>query len=172
MEQPGDPYRSAPTAAQFICLVCYRSMAVHPGECPKCGVERLSLSDPEVRIEVRAEAEKRLQNRLYGEWFWCYIAAGIMSALFISFPLTGGLVGSGIWLLTTMLLGSANLKLYERFKTKSAMRLYAERRRRFALAAAGQQKLLPAPRADDPEDADMPHVLELLGARVEPEKQG
>src|SRR5207302_5062223 len=130
----------------------------------------LPLSDPEVRLEVRAEAEKRLQNRIYGEWFWCYIVAGILAAPCFIFLGLGPMVGSGLWLLVTMAVGSANLKLYERFKTKSAMRLYAERRRRFALAAAGQQKLLPAPRADDPEDADIPHVLDILGARVEPTK--
>ena len=57
-----DPYRSEPTQPQFVCVVCYRSLSVHAGECHRCGVERLSLSDPEVRAEVRAEAERRCRN--------------------------------------------------------------------------------------------------------------
>lgn len=161
-----DPYRSPPAAPQFVCVVCWRSLAVHAGECPRCGVERLPLTDPEVRVEVRAEAERRLQARLYGEWFWSYVFAAIVAALFISFPVTGGLVGSGIWLAGTMLLGSGFVRLYEKLNARSALRLYSDRRRRFALAAARQQAL-PA-RADDPEDADLPHVLALLGAHVEP----
>lgn len=160
-----DPYRSPPTAPQFVCVVCYRTLAVHAGECRRCGVDLLPLTDPQVRIEVRAEAERRLQSRLYGEWFWSYVLAAIVAALTISFPLTGGLVGSGLWLGATLLAGSAFVKLYEKLNARSALRLYSDRRRRFALAAA-RQKLLPA-RADDPEDADLPHVLALLGARVD-----
>ncbi|HEX8952014.1 MAG TPA: hypothetical protein VF945_09225, partial [Polyangia bacterium] len=65
-------------------------------------------------------------------------------------------------------LGAANVKLYERLNARSALRLYADRRRRLALATSGgAQKLLPA-RADDPEDADLPHVIALLGAKLEP----
>jgi hypothetical protein len=161
-----DPYRSAPSAPQFVCVVCYRSLSVHPGECPTCGVDRLPLSDPEVRAEVRAEAERRLQNKLYGEWMGAYLLAGMFAALFVVFPLTGGLLGGGIWIITTMLFGSINLKIWERLSKRSALHLYAERRRRFALAAAERQKALPARRSDDPEDADLAKVLELLGCKV------
>jgi hypothetical protein len=164
-----DVYRSEPREPQFICVVCYRSMSVHAGECPRCGVDRLPLGDAEVRAEVRAEAERRVQKRLYGEWFWLYLAAWVVTTP-VRFLVGGFLPAAALWVIATLMVGSANVKLYERLNARSALRLFAERRRRFALASApggaGAQKLLPA-RADDPEDADLPHVLELLGARVE-----
>jgi hypothetical protein len=164
-----DPYRSEPTQAQFVCVVCWRSLSVHAGECPRCGVDRLSLADPEVRAEVRAEAEKRMQKRLYGEWFWCYLAAFVVSIPF-RFFIPGIILSYATALVTMIVLGSANVKLYERLNPHSMLRLYGDRRRRLALATSGASpKLLPA-RADDPEDADLPHVLELLGARIEEKK--
>lgn len=163
-----DPYRSLPTEAQFVCVVCYRSLSVTPGECPSCGVDRLPLGDPEVRAEVRAEAEKRLQNRHYGEWFWSYLVAA-----FASTPLTllvhGMLPAGVVWLAATLLLGSANVKIYERLNPRSILRLYADRRARLQPPTSAAHKLLPA-RADDPEDAELPRVLALLGARVDPSK--
>jgi hypothetical protein len=160
-----DVYRSEPRDPQFICVVCYRSLSVHAGECPHCGVERLPLADPEVRADVRGEAERRVQNRLYGEWFWSYLVAFI-AAVPVRFFVGDILKAMALWVTAGVLLGAANVKLYERLNARSMLRLVAERRRRFALATApgGAQKLLPA-RADDPEDADLPHVLELLGAR-------
>jgi hypothetical protein len=161
-----DPYRTEPTDAQFICVVCFRSMSVHAGECVACGVDRLALADPEVRAEVRAEAEKRVQKRLYGEWFWLYLAAWVVTTP-IRFLVGGFLPAAALWVLATLVVGAANVKLYERLNARSALRLFAERRRRLALATAGgSPKLLPA-RADDPEDAELAHVLELLGARVD-----
>ncbi len=164
-----DVYRSEPRDPQFICVVCYRSMAVHAGECPRCGVERLPLSDPEVRAEVRAEAERRVQNKLYAEWFWSYLLAFLVMALPVRLVIGDPLQAMILWVLASVPLGAVNVRLYERLNGRSTMRLIAERRRRFALASGpdgGAQKLLPA-RADDPEDADLPHVLELLGARVD-----
>jgi hypothetical protein len=165
-----DPYRSPPTAPQFICVVCYRSLSVHAGECAACGVDRLPLADPEVRADVRAEAERRLQNRHYGEWFWLYLVSWLMTAMPVFFLVHSPVARFVVWIATTLLLGGANVKLYERLNARSVLRLYADRRRRHALEAAGAApKALPA-RADDPEDADLPHVLKLLGARVD-EKQ-
>jgi len=161
-----DPYRTEPTQPQFICVVCYRSLSVHAGECPRCGVDRLSLADPAVRAEVRAEAERRVQKRLYGEWFWLYLAAWVVTTP-VRFIVPGFLPAAALWVMATLVVGAANVKLYERLNARSALRLFADRRRRLALATSGgSQKLLPA-RADDPEDAELPHVLELLGARVE-----
>ena len=161
-----DPYRSDPTQPQFVCVVCYRSLAVHAGECPRCGVERLSLGDPEVRAEVRAEAERRLQNRHYGEWFWCYLIAFLM-AIPVRFFIPNLLEALAVALATTFVLGAANVKIWERLNARSMLRLYADRRRRLPGASGDPpQKLLPA-RADDPEDAELAHVLELLGARVD-----
>jgi hypothetical protein len=159
-----DPYRTEPTQPQFICVVCYRSLSVHAGECPSCGVERLSLGDPEVRMEVRAEAEKRLQNRHYGEWFWCYLVA-FLTAIPVRFFIHDIFEAFVVALATTFVLGAANVKIWERLNKRSMLRLYADRRNR--LPGATGQKMLPAARADDPEDADLPHVLELLGARVD-----
>jgi hypothetical protein len=164
-----DPYRSQPTQAQFVCVVCFRSLSVHAGECPRCGVDRLSLSDPEVRAEVRAEAEKRMQKRLYGEWFWLYLV-GFIVATPVSYLVLDRLQAMALWVISALVIGSANVKIYEKLNGRSVLRLYADRRRRLALAeasgGAAAQKLLPA-RADDPEDAELAHVLELLGAQLE-----
>ena len=162
-----DPYRTEPTDAQFICVVCYRSLSVHAGECPSCGVERLPLSDPEVRAEVRAEAERRVQKRLYGEWFWLYLAAWVVTTP-VRFIVPGFLPAAALWVAATLAVGAANVKLYERLNARSALRLFADRRKRLALATSGgAQKLLTA-RADDPEDADLKQVIALLGAKLEP----
>ena len=162
-----DPYRTEPTDAQFICVVCYRSLSVHAGECPVCGVVRLPLSDPEVRAEVRAEAERRVQKRLYGEWFWLYLAAWVVTTP-VRFIIPGFLPAAALWVAATLVVGAANVRLYERLNARSALRLYADRRKRLALATSGgAQKLLPA-RADDPEDADLKHVIAMLGAKIEP----
>jgi hypothetical protein len=151
-------------------VVCYESLAVQPGPCPRCGVDRLPLGDPEVRADVRAEAERRLQKKMYGEWFWCYMVAAAAAAIFVAFPLTGGLLGGAVWVAATMALGTLNVKLYERLNARSALRLYADRRQRLAPSRA--PKALPAheeqPRPDgDPEDADLPRVLTFLGARLD-----
>ncbi len=162
-----DPYRTEPTDAQFICVVCYRSLSVHAGEYPRCGVDRLPLSDPEVRAEVRAEAERRVQKRLYGEWFWLYLAAWVVTTP-VRFLIPGFLPAAVLWVAATLVVGAANVKLYERLNARSALRLFADRRRRLALATSGgAQKLLPA-RADDPEDAELKQVIAMLGAKLEP----
>jgi ribosomal protein L40E len=170
-----DPYRSEPTQPQFVCVVCYRSLSVHAGECERCGVERLSLADPEVRDEVRAEAEKRLQNRHYGEWFWCYLVA-FLTAIPVRFFVKDIFEAFVIALGATFVIGAANVKIWERLAPGSMLRLYADRRRRLAAATTpgeAGQKLLAAPapapavRADDPEDAELGKVLELLGAKVD-----
>jgi hypothetical protein len=73
-------------------------------------------------------------------------------------------------LAATFVLGAANVKIWERLNPQSVLRLYADRRKRLPSAtgdAPAKQKLLPAVRADDPEDAELPRVLELLGARVD-----
>jgi hypothetical protein len=165
-----DPYRSEPAEPQFVCVVCYRSLSVHPGECATCGVDRLPLGDPEVRAEVRAEAERRLQKRVYGEWFWLYLAAWVVTTP-VRFLIPGFLPAAALWVAATWVVGAANVKLYERLNANSALRLFADRRRRLELATSGAasgsaQKLLPA-RADDPEDAELGNVLALLGARVD-----
>jgi hypothetical protein len=180
MTTGSDPYRSPPVEPQFVCVVCYASLSAQPGACKKCGVDRLPLGDPAVRADVRAEAEKRLQQKVYGEWFWCYLVAAAAAALFIAFPLTGGLFGGFVWVGATMLLGTLNVKLYERLNPHSTLRLYADRRAR--LAAPAQKALppptdapppmdappqAPPPSSADPEGADLPRVLTFLGARVD-----
>lgn len=165
-----DVYRSEPRDPQFVCVVCYRSLSIHAGECARCGVDRLPLGDPAVRAEVRAEAERRVQNKLYGEWFWSYLVAFLVMALPARLIVGDMLQAMFVWTALSVPLGALNVKIYERLNGRSTMRLVAERRRRLALATAGAggeaQKLLPA-RADDPEDADLSHVLDFLGARVD-----
>jgi hypothetical protein len=164
----GDPYRSPPVEPQFVCLVCFRSLSVQPGECPTCGVARLALADPEVRDELRAEAERRVQARVYGEWFWCYLIAFIVTTPmgFLAGDLWRRLV---FWIVSAMLVGGANVKIYERLAPGSMLRLFADRRRRLLPAAADAPKLLPA-HAEDAEDADIRRVLQLLGAQDDSKK--
>lgn len=156
-----DPYRSPPTEPQFVCIACYGSMSVQPGQCQHCGVDRLPLGDPAVRAEVRAEAERRLQKRQYAEWFWCCMAAAMASLPIL--PLAPGLLGYALYLAATFTLVTFNVRLYERLRPNSALRLYADRRRR--LAAVLSHKALPP--HEDPEDAELPRVLAFLGAHVE-----
>jgi hypothetical protein len=162
----GDPFRSPPSEPQFVCLVCYRSLSVQPGECAECGVARLPLSDPEVREVLRAEAERRLQARVYGEWFWCYLVAFLVTTPmgFVAGDLWRRLV---LWLVSSMLLGGANVKIYERLAPRSMLRLFADRRRRLLPPASDAPRQLPA-HADDAEDADLRRLLQLLGAREAP----
>jgi hypothetical protein len=164
----GDPYRSPPVEPQFVCLVCYRSLSVQPGECPACGVARLALANPEVRDELRAEAERRVQARVYGEWFWCYLVAFLVTTPmgFLAGDLWRRLV---FWIVSAMVLGGANVKIYERLAPRSMLRLFADRRRRLLPAPADAPKLLPA-HAEDAEDADIRRVLQLLGAKDDTKK--
>ena len=72
-------------------------------------------------------------------------------------------------LAATFVVGAANVKIWERLNR--ALDAAAVRGSAAALGAGderreAEQKLLPA-RADDPEDAELPQVLELLGARVD-----
>ncbi len=159
----GDPYRSPPVDPQFVCLVCFRSLSVQPGECPACGVPRLALANPEVRDELRAEAERRVQARVYGEWFWCYLVAFLVTTPmgFLGGDLWRRLV---LWIISAMLVGGANVKIYESLAPRSMLRLFADRRRRLLPPAADAPKLLPA-HAEDGEDADVRRLLQLLGAK-------
>ena len=167
-DDSGDPYRSPPVEPQFVCLVCFKSLSVQPGECPECGVARLPLSDPEVRDELRAEAERRVQARVYGEWFWCYFL-GFLVTTPIGF-LTGDIWQRLLfWIGSAMVVGGANVKLYEKLNPRSMLRLFADRRRRLTLPAAEQPKLLPA-HAEDAEDADLRRLLHVLGAGEDPRK--
>jgi hypothetical protein len=52
----------------FVCVACYRSASKGPGICRDCGVARLPLDNPQVLEDLRAEAERRVQKRLYREY--------------------------------------------------------------------------------------------------------
>ena len=161
-----DPYRSPPTEPQFVCIACFSSLSVQPGACARCGVDRLPLGDPAVRAEVRAEAERRLQKKLYGEWFRSYTLAAMAASLLVAFLVSGPFSGLA-WVTVTLAIGMLNTRIHERLLPHSAMRLYADRRKRLRLDAAGRMKMLPAHTDEDPEDAELPRVLAFLGARVE-----
>jgi hypothetical protein len=168
MSVTDSPYRTTPSRAMYVCLVCYSSLSVHPGECPKCDVERLPLADPRVRQELRAEAERRLEKRMYGEYFGLSLLGFIMAAPVILF------FGEIPWMLAAVGLAGVNTQLYGRFRKRSALHVFAERRRRLGreLASPSERLLLPAssdqkPPDDDPEALDLEHVLSWLGAKID-----
>jgi hypothetical protein len=155
----------------YVCLVCHRSLSIHPGECAECGVERRPLADPQVRADLRAVAEERLQKRMYGEYFGLSLLGFILALPTFLLDL-GLLMGLIPWLLVSLALARVNTKLYAALRPRSALGLYAERQRRLSRALAGDQEklLLPAPApasSDDPEDLDIDHMLSWLGAQLD-----
>jgi hypothetical protein len=177
------PYREGAAAVpRFVCIVCYRRLASHPTVCRTCHVEMLDLSDPAVREQVRLEAEKRLQRRMYREWS----AVGVASfALAVPAAYFVGMAG--------LFLGAAIMPVvargYARVRKNSAMATYAARRQRLS-AELGTNVALPEVREDlfgrkhpsgmqvpdeaiaqlvdlDPEHLEMEKLLAWLGARLD-----
>ena len=134
------PYRSTMSKGMYVCLVCFSSLSAHPGECPKCDVEKLPVADPRVREELRAEAERRLEKRMYGEYFSLSLLGFIMTLPVIVF------LGEIPWILAAVGLAGVNTQLYGRFRKHSALHVFAERRRRLRreLASPAERLLLPA----------------------------
>ncbi|HZS41442.1 MAG TPA: hypothetical protein VFF06_31650 [Polyangia bacterium] len=176
------PYRDAQAIPRFLCIVCYRSLSAYSGDCPRCGVPRLDLSDPRVREQVRGEAEKRLQRRMLREY----------SMLSVS---SAALVAPAMWWLgalafvlvppVTMVMSRA----YAAIRRNSAIATYASRRQRISaelgvdvrVGEIDQSRLrfgkprpeLPddksiAMHADtDPLQLEMERLLEWLGAELD-----
>jgi hypothetical protein len=119
------PYREPGRVPRFICIVCYRSMSSYAGACRTCGVDRLDLSAPEVREQVRLEAEKRLQKSMYREYSVLALTSGAVVA-----PAMWWLGGLAFVLVppVTMMVARA----YAAIKRNSAIATFAARRRRIS----------------------------------------
>jgi hypothetical protein len=149
-----------------VCLVCYKHVSEHAGLCPTCEVDLLSLEDPAVRADLRAEAERRLQKKMYGEYF------GLSLLGFACAVPTLPFVGELLYFVVAIGAGWGLTRLWTAARPRSALALYAERRRRLGAELAGRapQKALPAPgegSADtmesDPEGLDIAATLRWLG---------
>jgi len=175
------PYRSSTAIPRYLCIVCYRSLSQYPGECRTCGVDRLDLSSPEVREQVRLEAEKRLQKRMYNEYSILALASGAVVA-----PAMWWLGGFAFIFVppVTMVVARA----YAAIKRNSAIATFASRRRRISAELgidvqldevrdtfAGRQRSVPllkdaqiASNVDvDPGQLEMEPLLAWLGARLD-----
>jgi hypothetical protein len=175
------PYRDAKAPPRFLCIVCYRSLSAYSGDCPRCGVPRLDLSDPRVREQVRGEAEKRLQRRMLREYSLLSVSSAAMVA-----PAMWWLGALAFVLVppVTMVMSRA----YAAIRRNSAIATYAARRRRISaelgvdvrvgetrtgsLAIRQPEPVLPddsiASSSDvDPAQLEMELLLEWLGAELD-----
>ncbi|MFI5289928.1 MAG: hypothetical protein ACHQ17_09780 [Polyangia bacterium] len=174
------PYRST-AIPRYLCIVCYRSLSQYAGVCRTCGVERLDLSSPEVREQVRLEAEKRLQKRMYNEYSILALASGAVVA-----PAMWWLGGFAFIFVPPVTMAVA--RAYAAIKRNSAIATFASRRRRISAELGvdvqldevhdtftGRQRSAPLPKdaqiannADiDPGQLEMEPLLAWLGARLD-----
>jgi hypothetical protein len=166
------PYRGG-SGGRWGCIVCYRYLSPHAGLCPQCGVDLLSLADPNVRAELRAEAERRLQKRMYGEYF-----ALSLLGFAIAIPILP-IAGEIVFIVASLGVGQLATRAWARLRPRSALALYAQRRQRLALELAGktQQRALPAAGESthegegDPADLDLDETISWLGMSEAPPKK-
>lgn len=177
------PYRDAQAIPRFICIVCYRTLSAYAGDCPACGVPRLDLSEPQVREQVRAEAEKRLQRRMFREYSLLSVssAAVVAPAMWWLGALAFVLVPP-----VTMVVSRA----YAAIRRNSAIATYAARRKRISaelgvdvrVGEVTQSRLrFGKPEAQLPDDSiatssdvdpaqlEMERLLAWLGAKLDDE---
>lgn len=84
-------YRTPDTStARYLCTVCMRTASSAAGVCPRCGVERPALDNPQVVEELRRRAEARVQRRQARGWA---AVIGLGAALAFAIYLAIGLVG-------------------------------------------------------------------------------
>jgi hypothetical protein len=117
------PYR-APPAASFVCLAC-ETRDAQAGLCPACGVERLPLSDAEVRRELAAADERRLHARAGREQALLGAAAFLAAA-----PLRwlgGWLPGTLLWLGVGLFATTLAWRLVARFGRRTALHVFRAR---------------------------------------------
>lgn len=175
------PYRSATAIPRYLCIVCYESLSQFAGPCRTCGVDRLDLSSPEVREQVRLEAEKRLQKKMYNEYSVLALASGAVVA-----PAMWWLGGFAFILVppVTMVVARA----YAALKRSSAIATYASRRRRISAELGvdvqldevqgtfgGRHRSSPLVKDDqiaahadiDPGQLEMEPLLAWLGAKLD-----
>jgi hypothetical protein len=153
------PYRDQPSGLHYVCVACYAHAAKVPQLCPACEVDLLPIDRDDVRLDLRAEAERRLQKKMYGEYsllsllgFGLALPALVLSAL----PMIG----------VALLAGAACIRAYTRLRPRSALGTYHARRVRLARELAGQPALTDkSTLGDDPELFDTDETLRWLGIR-------
>ena len=174
-------YREHPDVPRFVCIVCYKTMSAYAGACRTCGVDRLDLSEPMVREQVRLEAEKRLQKQMYREYSTIALTAAAVVA-----P-TMWWIGSLAFAFVpplTVVFG----RFYTHVKKNSAIATLASRRQRISAelgidvrvdevvqTMSGPRKTVDqikdehvAKNADiDPQTLELERLLEWLGCKLE-----
>jgi hypothetical protein len=174
-------YREHPEIPRFVCIVCYKTMSAYAGACRTCGVDRLDLTEPLVREQVRLEAEKRLQKQLYREYSTIALAAA--AAVAPSMWWIGSL-GLALAAPVAMVFG----RLYIRVKKNTAIAMMASRRQRISaelgvdvridevvqsMTGPQRQRLHVrdeelAQHADvDPQTLELERLLDWLGCKLE-----
>lgn len=157
-------YREPQRVARFVCIVCYKTMSTHSAPCRRCGVDRLDLSDPEVREQVRLEAEKRLQRRMYREWSGLALtSAALLSPAFYLFSSAALFLVAPLTVVLT--------RAYATVRKDSAVATYASRRRRISdelgIDADVDDLGVTAQSTSDPLALEMEPLLKWLGAELE-----
>ena len=179
----GSPYRRSPSPPRYLCIVCYRSLSRHPATCRTCDSPMLDITEPAVREEVHAEAERRLQRRKYRE-----------EAPIFAFSLIAGtaiVVSIGLWwplgLFLAYPIQRGCLLIYTRLRPGSAIVTYAIRRQRIskelgvdvqvplvgprvapaALTAEALDESIATSTANDPSTLDLMELLKWLGAKID-----
>jgi hypothetical protein len=157
----GGPYRGGATT-RWVCIVCYRHIAEHGGLCPTCNVDLLSLDEAPVRAELKEEAERRLQKKMYGEYFGLSLLGFALMVPLLPF------IGSIPFVAAGGAVGFTLVRAWTRLRPRSALGLYAERRRRLGAELAGhpEPKALPPHEGDedvDPQTLDLEATLRWLG---------
>jgi hypothetical protein len=164
------------TAARYLCMVCCRSLSAAPGVCARCGVDRLDLLQSNVRDEVIAESERRLQTRAYREYFWIAVGTFVVTSPIYLWSLL-------IWLIVAASLGLSLTQVYARFNPRSATARLNDRKRRLLgelgpaaeLTGDPAGRVSPAAPAPSPVervavvggDVELESALGLLGARID-----
>ena len=164
------PYRSEADEPRFVCLACYAHASIAGGLCPRCNVDLVPLARDDVRADLRAEAERRMQKQQYGEYF----GTSLLGFLIVSplLLLHGQLIFELGYVLCSLGAGELARRAYAAMVPRSALALYAERRKRLNAALTGRAQLqLPASHArevvegsGDPEEMSLEETLRWLGA--------
>src|SRR5262245_37641313 len=113
------------TTSLYLCVACYRTASSGPGTCARCHVDRLPLTNPEVRDDLRKETERRLQKKWYREYFWIELVAFALTVWMFPFQI---LFIPVYWIVAGLLLGWMGSRVYAFLRPKSALGLMRERK--------------------------------------------
>lgn len=170
------PYRDAPQGARFLCLGCYHTVSTVPGECGECGVALCDLADGEVRLQLRAEAERRLHERKWREEVPIASVALLLTALLV--VLLGSVDTPLHRLLAVALffpIQRAVTRAYAHLRRGTAIATFAARRLRLSGEIGADVQVAPSEPSDaslaanageDPEAMDTARLLEWIGVRL------